>query len=93
MSKRTPEDIIRSNECNTYVMACHLNRDELYNAMREDISTMCYTYSELQAQRDELLAALQMALADHMTEVYLHPLRDGTVEAIRCAIADAENDR
>ena len=43
------------------------------------------------AQRDELLAALQMALADHMTEPYLHPLRDGTVEAIRCAIANAEN--
>ena len=44
----------------------------------------------LKAQRDELLAALQMALADHMTEPYLHPLRDGTIEAIKCAIASAE---
>ena len=48
--------------------------------------------SRIQAQCDGMLAALQMALADHMTEAYLHPLRDGTVEAIRCAIANAEKE-
>ncbi len=57
----------------------------------EAFDRICTTLLDLKAQRDELLAALQMALADHMTEAYLHPLRDGTVEAIRCAIANAEN--
>ena len=65
MSKRTPSDIICSDECNTYVMSCHLNRDELYKAMRDDIAMMCKEYATLKAQRDELLAAAKafMALA------------------------------
>ena len=57
MSERTADDVIRSNECNTYVMSCHLSRDELYKSMRDDISIMCDSYTTLKAQRDELLAA------------------------------------
>ena len=56
MIERTPEDIMRSNECNTYVMSCHLNRDELYKSMRDDIATMCDSYATLKSERDELLA-------------------------------------
>lgn len=44
---------------------------------------------EWKARCSEIGAALKMALADHMTEPYLHPLRDGTIEAIKCAIASA----
>ena len=89
MSERTADDVIRSNACNTYVMSCHTSRHDLYKTMRGDIRIMCDQYATLKAQNDGLLAALQMALADHMTEAYLHPLRDGTVEAIKCAIASA----
>lgn len=61
-------------------------------AIGEDgVKSVSDAIATLKAQRDGMLAALQMALADHMTEAYLHPLRDGTVEAIRCAIANAEN--
>ena len=64
MSERTADDVIRSNGCNTYVMSCHLNRDDLYNSMREDIGIMCDQYATLKAQNDELLVAAKDMLAD-----------------------------
>lgn len=54
-----------------------------------EIAALRSELDEWKARCSEIGAALKMALADHMTEPYLHPLRDGTIEAIKCAIARA----
>ena len=38
--KKSVEDILRSNQHNTYVMSCFLSEDDLYRTMREDIRTL-----------------------------------------------------
>lgn len=54
-----------------------------------EIAALRAERDEWKARCSEIGSALKMALADHMTEPYLHPLRDGTIEAIKCAIASA----
>lgn len=85
MSERTADDVIGSNACNTYVMSCHLNSDDLYKAMREDIKIMCNQYSTLKTQRDELLAAAKRV-------VFYGPTLDDGMIALRAAIANAEKE-
>ena len=33
-------EIIRRDECNTYVMSCYMTKDDLYMTMREDIKKL-----------------------------------------------------
>lgn len=104
MSERTIADIMRSNECNTYVMSCHINRDELYKSMREDIATLCDGYATLKAQRDELLELLKWSDEklgpeinpsnyDHQDVCELNANMVEVCLAIRAAIANAEKDK
>ena len=94
MSERTADDVIRSNACNTYVMSCHINKDDLYEAMRRDIGIMCDQYATLKAQNDGLLAAakglLDMVRRDNAGFPLEYELRVATEEYAANAIANAE---
>jgi hypothetical protein len=62
MSEHTPErtadDVLRSNEANTYVMSCHLSSPDLYKAMRQDLRIACAEIVKLKADADRLAGAL-----------------------------------
>ena len=60
-------------EANTYVMSCHLTRDDLYSDMRNDISLLvdelCKCYSEI-ADKEEIIKRIGTVKAIFKKEDY-----------------------
>lgn len=62
--ERTADDVLRSNECNTYVMSCHLSSPDLYKAMRQDLRIACAEIARLRADADRLADAMRTNIKD-----------------------------